>query len=77
MVLTKGEHPFIVRDSSVCYVDARLVYATDLDHQAAIGQIRTHAPCPLKTLENVRSGILASELTPQKVQSFYSETKKR
>jgi hypothetical protein len=77
MVLTKGEHPFIVRDSSVCYVDARLVDAIDLDQQTTIGQIRKHAPCPTKTLENVKSGILASELTPQKVQRFYAETEKR
>jgi hypothetical protein len=77
MVLRAGEHPFIDRDSSVCYTDARLVDASDLDNKAKMGQIKTHAPCPAKTLGNVRAGILASELTPQKVQRFYQSTLNR
>ena len=71
VVLRRGEHPFIDRDSSVCYADARLVDARDLEARAQAGQIRTHAPCPPRTLEIVAAGILASELTPRKVQKFY------
>lgn len=77
MILGKGEHPFIDRDSSVCYVDARLVDANDLDNKLKIGQVKPHAPCSEKMLENVRAGIQASELTPQKVQRFYADTLKR
>jgi len=71
VILRQGEHPFIDRDSSVCYADARIVDAGDLDEKAKAGQIRMHAACPAKTLQNVKDGILASELTPQKVQRFY------
>lgn len=71
VVLRKGEHPFIDRDSSVFYGDARLVDATDLDARVKAGQIKVHAPCPPKTLEAVRAGILASDLAPQRVQRFY------
>ncbi len=74
VVLRKGEHPFINRDSSVCYADARLVDATDLDIKAKAGQIKVHAPCSPKTLAEVKAGILASDLTPQKVQRFYKES---
>lgn len=42
-VLRKGEHPFIVKDSSVFYGDARLVDASDLDARAQTGPIRLHA----------------------------------
>lgn len=77
MVLRKGEHPFINRDSSVCYPDARMVDVRDLEGRARAGQIKTHAPCPPKTLEIVRAGILASELTPRKVQKFYASLPKK
>jgi hypothetical protein len=77
MILRKGEHPFIDRDSSVCYADARIVDARDLDAKATAGQIRMHAACSAKTLENVRAGILASELVPQKVERFYESTIKQ
>lgn len=76
-VLRKGEHPFIDRDSSVCYADARLVDAGDLDVKAKAGQIKPHAMCPSKALEEVQAGILASELTPQKVERFYKENLKK
>jgi len=77
VVLRRGEHPFIDRDSSVCYADARLVDACDLEARARAGQIRTHAPCPPKTLQIVAAGILASELTPRKVQKFYENLPKK
>jgi hypothetical protein len=77
MILRKGEHPFIDRDSSVCYADARIVDAQDLDAKARAGQIKMHAPCPARTLENVKAGILASDLTPQKVQRFYESAIKK
>lgn len=73
VVLRKGEHKFINRDSSVHYADARLADASDLDAKAKAGQIKPHDPCPPKTLETVRAGILASELTPKKVQRFYKK----
>jgi len=38
---------------------------------------KMHSVCPLKTLQNFRDGILASELTPQKVQQFFENTLKR
>src|SRR5574337_1406583 len=77
VILRKGEHPFINRDSSVCYADARIVDADDLDRKAEAGQIKMHVVCPVKTLEDIKGGILASELTPQKVQRFYEKTLKQ
>jgi len=71
VVLRKGEHPFIRWDSSVCYVDSRLADARDLDGKANCGQIKPHEPCMPHTLKNIQDGILASELTPHKVQDFY------
>jgi hypothetical protein len=55
VILRKGEHPFIDRDSSVCYADTRIVDARDLDGKARAGQIKMHAACPTKTLGNVRA----------------------
>ena len=77
VVLRKGEHPFIDRDSSVCYADARIVDVRDLEARAKAGHVKTHAPCPPKTLEIIADGILASELTPRKVQKFYESLPKR
>jgi len=77
VVLRRGEHPFIDRDSSVCYADARMVDARDLEARAKAGQVKIHAPCPLKTLEIVAAGIMASELTPRKVQKFYENLPKK
>ena len=77
VVLRKGEHPFIDRDSSVCYADARMVDAHDLEKRATAGQVKTHASCPPKTLEIVTDGILASALTPRKIQKFYESLPKK
>lgn len=74
MILKKGEHPFIKRDSSVCYADARLANTHDLDGKAESGQIKMHSSCPSATLEHIKAGILASELAPLKVQRFYEST---
>ncbi len=71
MILMAGEHPFIRRPSSVFYADALLVDSRELHGKAGLGHILMREPCPTATLENVRAGLLASDLTPQKVQQFY------
>jgi len=76
VVLRKGEHSFIRWDSSVCYSDCRLVDIRDLDAKSKAGQIKPHDPCPVNTLKSIQDGILASELTPYKVQIFYRNLKK-
>ena len=77
VVLRKGEHPFVKWDSSVCYTDARLVDAQELDVKAKAGKIKPHDPCTANTLKNVQDGILASDLTPRKVQNFYNSLRAR
>jgi len=77
VVLRKGEHPFIKWDSSVCYSDCRLIDARDLDGKADSGQIKPQDPCSAATLKNIQDGLLASELTPRKVQNFYASITKR
>jgi hypothetical protein len=77
VVLRKGEHPFIRWDSSVCYSDCRLIDVRDLDGKAGSGQVRPHARCSAATLKSIQDGLLASELTPRKVQDFFSNLKKR
>jgi hypothetical protein len=76
VVLRKGEHPFVRWDSSVCYADCRLVDVRDLDGKVKAGQIKPHEPCRPRTLRNIQDGILALELTPIKVQNFYSNLMK-
>lgn len=76
VVLRKGEHPFVKWDSSVCYTDCRLVDARDLDTRARAGQIIVRERCTADILKVIQEGILASELTPIKVQNFYINLKR-
>jgi hypothetical protein len=76
VVLRKGEHPFIRWDSSVFYNDCRLVDARDLDAKVRAKQIKLHDPCSATMLKNIQDGLLASELTPHKVETFYINLRK-
>ena len=76
VVLRKDEHPFIRWDSSVFYNDSRLVDVRDLDSKVRAGQIKLHEPCSATMLKNIQDGLLASELTPHKVENFYINLRK-
>jgi hypothetical protein len=71
IILMPGEHPFVRRPSAVFYADALLVDVLELDDKAKLGHIQMREPCSAGTLANIRAGVSASDLTPQKVQRFY------
>ncbi|MCU1241977.1 MAG: hypothetical protein JWO71_2703 [Candidatus Acidoferrum typicum] len=77
VILKKGDHPFIQWESVIFYADARLVDANDLDAKLKAGHVVARDACAKKTLDLVRQGILASDMTPQKVQRFYETIVKR
>jgi hypothetical protein len=76
VIVRKGEHSFIRWDSSVFYNDSRLVDVRDLDSKVRAGQIKLHDPCSATMLKNIQDGLLASELTPHKVENFYINLRK-
>jgi hypothetical protein len=76
VLLRAGEHSFVRRDTAVLYMYAEIVDADHLRRQVADGRAVSHDPCTVDVLRLIQDGILASPLTPRKVQNFYWERKK-
>ena len=68
-VLQQGEHPFINRETIANYLDATIADVDKLEQAIqGIGEIRE--PTTPELLSKLRSGLLASTLTKNKVKSF-------
>jgi hypothetical protein len=73
VILHRGDHPFLVKDSVAMYAYARLADIGDLATQVATGMAAPREPCTTEMLRLLRDGILASPDTPPKIQNFYRQ----
>jgi hypothetical protein len=72
VVLKKGDHPFIVHDSTVEYMDARIVLVQRLEEAIRGAAAIRKQPCPPETLAKIQKGILKSPHAARKVVKFCS-----
>ena len=76
VIIGKGEHPFIRHPSVVCFADSRIVDARDIEAQMTAGTVVRHSPCSLDLLRLIQDGLLASQLTPAKVATFFNRARR-
>ena len=60
VIVSSGEHPYVVRDSCVYYRGALLNPVAPLDGAKAIGVLQQHEPCSPELLRRIQDGALAS-----------------
>lgn len=70
LILRKGEHPFLRRDSAMSYKDAQIVDARRVEAQIQVGKAQQHPRCTASLLSEIQAGLLASPFTPNKVRAF-------
>ena len=73
VVLRRGDHPFIVHDSTICFRDARIENTSNLDQRVANGEIEVHQSCSPELLAEIGGGLRASPYTAKKVLNFLDE----
>jgi len=75
MLLHKGEHRFITRDSYIYYREAMIKKASDLEAEEKTGTLKMHDSCTPEVLSLVRGGISASKHCAKVIRGFYSDHK--
>jgi hypothetical protein len=70
VVLRKGEHTFINRDTAVLYMYAEISNVDHLRQQIADGCASVHDSCHVDVLKIIQDGMFASPFTPRKIQNF-------
>ena len=73
VVLHPGDHPFIVKPTTVMFGYAEIIDADHLAAQVLDGKAKPHSPCAEPVLELICSGILASPFTARRIQMFYKQ----
>ena len=67
VILRRGDHPYITKDSVVYFGDARLWDTTLIDADLASGAIQGLEACSAGLLRLLQSGILNSPYTPNSI----------
>jgi hypothetical protein len=67
VVLTVGDHPYVIHDSVVNYSDATLSPKQKLEEAVNNGYFSSHDPFEPTVLQRIQSGLLHSELTPKPI----------
>ena len=70
VVLHPGEHPFIMRTSTIYFSGAIVVDVRVIETRIAEGKVRSHARCSPKLLKLLQEGVAVSPFTPKKVITF-------
>ena len=72
IVLKEGDHPFIRKDSVVLYSDSQVVTVSSLMNalNSRLGICSQRECCSEQLLQRIRSGIFASDFTPNKIIEF-------
>jgi len=74
-VLKPGDHPFITKESIVLYQDARIVPAASLLNAMKNGRgCVPRESCSVEMMHKLRTGIFASDHTPNGVIEFCSDS---
>ncbi len=73
VILQKGDHPFIIKPTSVRYVDARIISIFDLDKklEGSRGEIKIKEDLDTKILEKICEGMNRSKTLSREVKEFY------
>jgi hypothetical protein len=66
-----GEHPFVIRPTSVRYSDALIADVKRLRADLGAGMALQKQPCSADLLRLIQDGISASPYAPNKIISFY------
>ncbi len=67
VILRRGDHPYIAKDSVVYFGDARLWDTALIDADIASGAVRRLEPCSAGLQRLLQSGILNSPYTPNSI----------
>jgi hypothetical protein len=67
VVLRRGDHPYVAKDSVVYYGDARLLDTALIEKDLSAGLVQHHAPCSTELLRLLQDGALASPHTPNAI----------
>jgi len=70
VILTAGEHPFIVKRSVVQYTDARIFTVENMDLLIGRGFAELREECSDALLEKARAGLMKSDHAPQDAQDY-------
>ena len=71
VILNKGDHPFINRESVILYAFARIRCLTDISAAIANGTAKKREPVSEGILKRVQAGLLESDFTPNGVKRFF------
>ena len=63
VVLKKGDHPFVQRDTVAFYADTCVKMVHQLEGLLSAGVAQKHADCTDEVLKRIQDGILSSRLT--------------
>ncbi len=55
-VLRPGDHPFVTRDTLVCYADARIATNAQLESLVSKGLMKRNKPVSAELLQRIRQG---------------------
>jgi hypothetical protein len=71
VVLRAGDHPFITKETWVCYRKAAVMAAEGLAKDIESGKIILKEPMKEEVLQRVKQGVCRSPYTPRRVRAFY------
>lgn len=71
VVLKKGDHRFIDRDSVIAYHHSKVVTVESIETALRNGTAKRHDPASSKLLQRAKAGLLESDFTPNGVRSLY------
>ncbi len=75
VILRKGEHPYLYKDSVVFYADSMVTTVENIQAGIEEGAFHQCDPCSPELLDKIQNGILASPYTPPKAKRFFEESR--